>query len=108
MTDFNERERAFESKFSHDQELDFKANAKRTKMVGLWAAEEMKLAGADAEAYAKALVMHDMDEPGSDDVRDKVFADFQAASVDISLHLIEKKMEELLVVAREEVMKAES
>ncbi|WP_282609577.1 DUF1476 domain-containing protein [Pelagibius sp. Alg239-R121] len=104
MSTFNEREKAFEDKYKHDQELQFKVEARRNKLVGLWAAEHMGLSGGDAEAYAKEVVMADMEEPGDDDVKRKVLGDFADKSVDVSAHQLDKKMEEMIELAKEQIM----
>lgn len=104
MNTFNEREKAFEDKYKHDQELQFKVEARRNKLVGLWAAENMGLTGGDADAYAKEVVMADMEEPGDDDVKRKILGDFADKSVDISAHQLDKKMEEMIAMAKEQVM----
>ena len=72
MTTFDKREEGFEKKFALDEELRFKANARRNKLLGHWAAEKLGLTGADAEAYAKTVVMADFEEAGDDDVFRKV------------------------------------
>jgi hypothetical protein len=104
MTTFNEREKAFESKFQHDEELRFKAEMRRNKLVGLWAAGEMGISGEEAEAYAKTVVEADFEEPGHEDVIRKVLGDFEAKGVEISDHLLRRKMDELLTVAMEQIM----
>ncbi|TQV80721.1 DUF1476 domain-containing protein [Denitrobaculum tricleocarpae] len=104
MSTFSEREKAFEDKYKHDQELQFKVEARRNKLVGLWAAEQMGLSGGDADAYAKEVVMADMEEPGDDDVKRKILADFSEKSVNISAHQLDKKMEEMIAAAKEQVM----
>ena len=76
-----------------DQERAFKANARRCKLVGLWAAEKMGITGEDAEAYAKEVVISDFEKPGQDDVVEKVMADFAAKGVDISEHIVRVEME---------------
>ena len=78
MTTFDKREEGFEKKFAHDEELRFKANARRNKLLGLWAAEKLGLTGADAEAYAEGVVVADFEEAGDDDVFRKVRADLDA------------------------------
>ena len=78
MTTFNEREKGFEQKYKHDQDLQFKVNARRNKLLGLWAAEQMGLSGADAEAYAKQVVQADFEKPGDSDVVAKVVNDLSA------------------------------
>ena len=99
MTTFDKREEGFEKKFAHDEELRFKANARRNKLLGHWAAEKLGLTGADAEAYAKAVVMADFEEAGDDDVFRKVNTDFQAKGVVQSDHQIRRTMEELMNAA---------
>jgi hypothetical protein len=105
MTAFDDREKAFENKFKLDEELRFKAMARRAKLLGQWAAEQMGLAGSDAEAYAKSVVMADMEQPGDDDLIRKVSADLTAKKIDISNHRIEKKLEELSAIAVQQIMK---
>jgi hypothetical protein len=99
MTTFDKREEGFEKKLAHDEELRFKANARRNKLLGHWAAEKLGLTGADAEAYAKAVVMADFEEAGDDDVFRKVNTDFQAKGVVQSEHQIRRTMEELMNAA---------
>lgn len=103
MTTFDKREQAFEAKFAHDETFRFKAMARRNKLLGLWAAEVMSLTGADAEAYAKEVVMADFEEVGEEDVFRKVRQDFDAKGVDRSDHQIVKQMEDLLAVAKEQI-----
>lgn len=103
MTTFDNREEGFERKFAHDEELQFKANARRNKLLGLWAAEKLGLAGADAEAYAKSIVMADFQEAGDDDVFRKVRADFDAKSVAQSDHQIRRTMDELMAAAVQQI-----
>ena len=87
MTTFDRREEGFEKKFALDEELRFKATARRNKLVGLWAAEKLGLTGSAAEDYAHAVVRSDFDEPGEEDVFRKIRADFDAGKVEICLHL---------------------
>jgi len=103
MAGFDDRKKAAESKFAHDSEKEFKAQARRNKLLGLWAAEQMAIAGADAEAYAKEVVAADFDEPGDEDVYRKVMGDFQAKGVDVSEHRLRRQMAELLDEARRQV-----
>lgn len=105
MTTFDEREKGFEKKFAHDQELQFKAQARRNKLLGLWAAAQMGLKGAEADAYAKDVVKSDFEEPGEDDVFRKVKKDMKDKGAKQSDGEIKKKMAELLTVAREQIMK---
>lgn len=105
MTDMNDRRDAFENKFAHDEELKFKAMARRNKLLGLWAAEKLGKTGADAEAYAKEVVVADFEEAGDEDVFRKVRKDFDAAGVAQSDHQIRRTMDELLVTAADQVSK---
>lgn len=100
---FEDRKRAAEAKFAHDEELKFKAFARRNKMLGLWAAEKMGMSGEAAEEYAKDVVKSDFAEPGDEDVFRKVRADFDDKGLEISDHQIRREMDELLVKAFEEV-----
>ncbi len=104
MASFNDREKAFEDKYKHDQELQFKAEARRNKLLGVWAAGLMGLTGADADAYAREVVQSDFEEPGDDDVLRKVLADLTAKGVDKSEHQIRRQMDELMVTAKEQVL----
>jgi hypothetical protein len=96
MTTFDKREDAFEKQFAHDEELRFKATARRNKLLGLWAAEKLGLSGAEAESYAKSIVMADFDEAGDQDVLRKLRKDFDAKGVALSDHQIGRLMTELL------------
>jgi hypothetical protein len=104
MASFEDRERGFEGKFKHDQELGFKISARRNKLVGLWAARELKLPAAEHEAYAKSVVMADLEKPGDDDVIQKLLGDFKAKGVAISEHQIRNQLAELREIARKQVM----
>ena len=104
MTIFEDRERAFEEKFKHDQNLQFRVENRRNKLLGLWIAELMGKSGGDADAYAKEVVAADFDEPGIEDVVRKVMGDLTSAQVDLSEHRLRKKLEELLEVAKHQVM----
>ncbi|WP_394689149.1 DUF1476 domain-containing protein [Hoeflea sp.] len=103
MSSMNDRENAFENKFAHDEELKFKAEARRNKLLGLWAAEMLGKSGDDAEAYAKTVVLADFEEAGDEDVFRKVRGDFDAGSIEQSDHQIRRKMDELLAVAVEQI-----
>jgi hypothetical protein len=104
MTTFDDREKSFEKKFQHDQELQFKVNARKNKLLGLWAAGELGKSGADAEAYAKEVVMADFEKPGDSDVVHKLMEDFAAAGKPLEDHTIRKQAERLLPVAKQQVM----
>ena len=101
---FKDREDAFENKYAHDQELQFKVEMRRNKLLGIWAAELMGLKGDDADAYAKEVIASDFEEPGSDDVMRKVLGDLQDKGVDMSEHRLAGKMDEMLAVAKQQVM----
>ena len=103
MTTFDKREEGFEKKFAHDEELRFKASARRNKLLGLWAAEKMGMTGPAAEAYAKEVVVSDFEEPGDEDVFRKVRKDFDAAGVQQSDHQIRRTMDELLGTAIDQI-----
>jgi hypothetical protein len=96
MTMFDKREEGFEKKFAHDEELRFKAMARRNKLLGLWAAEQMGKTGADADAYAKSVILADFEEAGDDDVFRKVKGDLDAANIVQSDQQIRQVMNELL------------
>ena len=103
MASMDDRKDAFEKKFAHDEELKFKATARRNKLLGLWAAEKLGKTGAEAEAYAKEVVAADFEEAGDEDVFRKVRRDFDAAGVEQSDHQIRRTMDELLGQAIEQV-----
>lgn len=103
MTTFDQRKDAFENKFALDEELRFKATARRNRLLGLWAAEKLGKSGADADAYAKAVVVADFEEAGDEDVMRKVTTDFAAGGVAVEEAQIRAKMSELLMRAAEEI-----
>ena len=104
MTTFDERADAFEKKFAHDQDLQFKATARRNKMLGQWAAAKLGKTGPDAEAYAKSVLMADFEEAGDDDVLRKVRGDLQAAGLAVTDAEIRTQMEALLIDAKKSLM----
>jgi hypothetical protein len=99
MTTFNKREEAFEQQFAHDEELKFKATARRNKLLGLWVAEKLGLNGAEADSYALSVVMSDFEETGEHDVVRKIRKDFDAKGVAQSDHQISRTMNELMAKA---------
>jgi hypothetical protein len=103
MTTFDKREEGFEKKFAHDADLKFKANARRNKLLGLWAAEKLALPAAEAAAYAKEVVIADLEEAGDDDVFRKIRKDFDAKGVKESDHQIRRTMDELMAKAIAEI-----
>jgi hypothetical protein len=104
MTTFNDREKSFEKKFEKDQELQFKVNARRNKLLGLWAAGLMGKSGADAEAYAKEVVVADFEKPGDSDVIAKLVKDLAAAGKPTEEHTVRKQGERLLDDAKKQLM----
>lgn len=100
MTTFDNRKDAAEKKFAHDAELQFKASARRNKLLGLWVAEQLGKSGAEAEAYAKSVVMSDFEEAGDEDVFRKVRGDLPA---EVSDHVIRRTMDELMAKAVAEI-----
>ena len=104
MTTFDEREKAFEHQYEHDQELQFKARARKNKLLGLWAAGLMGKSGAEAESYARDVVMADFEKPGDSDVVDKLMRDLAAAGKPVEEHTIRKQGERLLEEARRQIM----
>jgi len=103
MSTFDERKDGFEKKFAHDEELRFKATARRNKLLGLWAAEKLGKSGDAASAYAKDVVASDFEEAGDDDVVRKVLADFKAGNVDQSEHQVRRTMDELMATAIDQI-----
>ena len=104
MTTFDDREKAFEAKYEHDQELKFKVTARRNKLLGLWAAGLLGKSGADAEAYAKEVVMADFEKPGDSDVIEKLSKDLAAAGKPMEEHTIRKQSERLADDAKKQIM----
>jgi hypothetical protein len=107
MTTFDKREEGFEKKFALDEESRFKANARRNKLLGLWAAEKMGLTGDAADAYSKEVVVADFEEAGDDDVFRKVRKDFDAKGIAQSDQDIRKTMTDLLAMAVEQIKKGQ-
>ena len=99
MTTFDKRKDAFESKFARDEELRFKATARRNKLLGLWAAEKLGKTGEDAQSYAREVIRSDMQEAGDNDVLRKVKGDLEAAGVSHSDDQLRRTMDELLAEA---------
>ena len=103
MTTFDKREEGFEKKFAHDEELRFKANARRNKLLGLWAAEKLGVSGDAANVYAKEVVMADFEEAGEEDVFKKVRKDFDAKGITQSDQDIRRAMVDLMEKAIAEI-----
>jgi hypothetical protein len=96
MASFEDREKGFERKFAHDEELKFKATARRNKLLGMWAAAEMGITGDAAQGYAREVIKADLEQPGEEDVFRKIRKDFDAKGVQQSDHQIRRKMAELM------------
>ncbi|MGH1403641.1 MAG: DUF1476 domain-containing protein [Alphaproteobacteria bacterium] len=104
MTSFDNREKAFETKFAHDEQLDFAIEARVSKLYGLWAAEKLGLSEANALTYATEVVSANLEEPGFDDVLRKVRADFDQKGLEISNHLMEVELKKAIDEAKKQVM----
>jgi len=99
MTTFDKREEGFEKQFAHDEELKFRATARRNRLLGHWAAEKLGLTGAEVDAYAKEVIAADFEEAGDEDVFRKLRKDFDAKGVVQSDHQIRRTMQELMATA---------
>lgn len=104
MAQFDDREKAQEAKFAHDGELRFKAQARRNRLLGMWAADQMGMSEDHAKAYAVEVVDADFAEAGDEDVFRKVSADLKARGTSVTDTMIRQKMAELMVTAREQVL----
>jgi hypothetical protein len=104
MSGFDERQKSQEAKFAHDTELRFKAEARRNKLLGLWAAEHMGLSEEHAKEYAAEVVAADFEEAGDEDVFRKVAADIKAKGASVSEDMIRQKMVELTATARQQIL----
>ena len=107
MSSFDDRQKGYEGKFAHDAELEFKATARRNKLLGLWAAEKFGMTGDDAATYAKSVVVSDLEEPGEEDVFRKVRGDFDSRNIEQSDHQIRREMSDFMAIAVEQVEKGE-
>ena len=107
MTTFDDRERAFETKFARDEEMAFRIVARRNRLVGHWAAELMKLTPEEADAYAKTVVHADLEEAGDEDVVRKLVGDLTAAGIDIGDADVRRALDEQTVEARRQLMEAQ-
>jgi hypothetical protein len=106
MTSFDDRERAFETKFARDEEMAFRVTARRNRLVGQWAAEKMKLTPEETDAYAKAVVQADFEETGDEDVIRKLLGDLVAAGVEVDDAEVRRALEEKAVEARRQLMES--
>lgn len=104
MTTFDDRERAFEAKFAHDEDMKFRLIARRNRLLGEWAARLMKLSPAETDAYAKDVVRADFEEAGDEDVIRKVLGDLTGASVDVDEAQIREQLEHKTAEAKRQLM----
>ncbi len=104
MTTYDDRERAFESKYAHDEELKFRVIARRNRLLGTWAARLMGLSEAEADAYAKEVIRADFEEAGDEDVIRKVLGDLTAAGIDSSEITIREALAHKEAEARRQIM----
>ena len=106
MTQFDDRERAFESKFAHDEEIRFRIIARRNRLLGEWAARQMGLSDAETQSYAKDVVHSDFEEAGDHDVIRKVLGDLTSASVDCDEETVREAMRNKEIEARRQIIEA--
>jgi hypothetical protein len=106
MTTFDDRETAFENKFAHDEELQFKISARRNKLVGMWAAGLMGLTTEEADAYAKSVVQADFEESGDEDVVRKLLGDLTSAGVEADDQMVRAAMDTQMTEARRQFIEA--
>ena len=104
MTDFNDREKAAEAKFAHDEEMHFRIHARRNRLLGQWAAEQMGLSAVEGEAYAKSVVQADFEESGDEDVVRKLLGDLTSAGVELSEGDVRTALEAKAVEAKRALM----
>lgn len=107
MTTFDDRERAFETQFARDEEIAFRVVARRNRLLGQWAAEQMSLTKEEADAYATAVVQADFEEAGDEDVIRKLISDLTAANVAIDEAAVRRTIEEKTIEARRQLMGSE-
>lgn len=107
MTTFDDRERGFETKFARDEEIAFRIVARRNRLLGYWAATQMKLTKEEADAYATAVVQADFEEAGDEDVIRKLVSDLTAADVQIDEPAVRRAIEEHTIEARRQLMASE-
>lgn len=107
MTTFDDRERAFETKYARDEEVAFRIVARRNRLLGQWAATQMGLTREESDAYATAVVQADFEEAGDEDVIRKLVSDLSAANVDVDAPAIRRAIEEKTIEARRQLMGSE-
>jgi hypothetical protein len=106
MTTFDDREKAFENKFAHDQEMAFRITARRNRLIGQWAAAKMGLTAEETDAYAKAVVQAEFEEAGDEDVIRKLLGDLTSAGIDVSDAEIRGELDLKLIEARRQLIEA--
>lgn len=106
MTTFKDREKGFENKFAHDQEMQFRITARRNRLLGEWAAGLMGLTPEETDAYAKAVIQADFEEVGDEDVIRKILGDLTAADIDVGDAKIREMIDEKTVEARRQFIEA--
>jgi hypothetical protein len=106
MTQFDDRERAFESKFAHDEEMKFRITARRNRLLGEWAARQMGLSDVEAESYAKDVVRSDFEEAGEHDVIRKVLGDLTSAGVDLDEQNVRDALRNKEIEARRQIIES--
>ena len=106
MTTFDERERAFETKFAHDQEMAFRVTARRNRLLGQWAAQKMGLTPEETDAFAKAVVQAEFEEAGDEDVIRKLYGDLVSAGVEVDEATIRAELDARLIEARRQLIEA--
>lgn len=104
MSTFDDREKAFENKYAHEEKIGFNVEARCSKLYGLWAAEKLGIDGPAAEIYAKSVVDANLEEPGFNDILRKVRADFDEKSIDISDHVMNVELDKALEEAKRQIM----
>ena len=107
MTGFDEREKAYENKFAHEEKVDFAVEARCSKLYGLWAAEQIGISGEEADIYAKEVVEANLEEPGFEDVLRKVKKDFDEKGIEISDHIMRTELDKALEEAKRQILNQE-
>jgi hypothetical protein len=107
MTTFDDRERAFEAKFTHDEDMKFRVIARRNRLLGQWAAAKMGLSEAETDAYSKDVIRADFEEAGDEDVIRKLLGDLTGAGVEVDEGAIREALEHKTVEARRQLMEAQ-
>ena len=107
MTTFDDRERAFETKYARDEEMAFRVTARRNRLLGRWAGGLMKLTKEEGDAYASAVVQAEFEEAGDEDVIRKLVSDLSAAGVDVDESEVRRAIEEQTIEARRQLMQSE-